>query len=282
MTKALLALVFVVGVAGCNKVRVARAPARFKGPVEIEWSSDWEFRVKDQPRMRGTAIVSDGFFKVSLNDFPPGTAYEFGSDKGRVAEYGFAQATLDIRPRLKSLPADLEMAKIDPGTPFILKPEGGPPVIINLPPQKLSIEIDQLLKKAENGPLLFGDETGEKKGPPKSIMLASAHDHPVFGAARTLGDIDAFAFEHTLPAVKSTKKCGGYASGGKKMPDLTVQMKDVEVVVYDRRDGSVFKKNTFPPDPGCPMFVFTSNGENSVDASKDSKAIEAWLRSLVH
>jgi hypothetical protein len=267
--------------AGCNKVRVSREPAKFKGPVEIEWSSDWEFTVKGQPRMRGTAIVSDGFFKVSLNDFPPGTEYEFGSDRGRVAAYGSAQARLDIRPRLKALPIDLQNAKIDPGVPFVLKPAGAPPVVINLPPQNPSLEVDQLLKKAENGPLLFGDETGEKKGPPKSIMLASG-EHPVFGPARTLGDVDAFAFEHTLPAVKSTKKCGGYTSDGKKMPEITVQMKDWEVVIYDRHDGSIYKKNTFAPDSSCPMFVFTSRGENTVEASRDWRAIEAWLRSLVH
>jgi hypothetical protein len=275
-------LALLLLVSGCNKVRVGRQPAKFSGPVEIEWTSDWEFKVKGQPRMRGTAIISEGMYTVALNDFPAGTEYEFGSDKGRVAEYGYASAGIDIRPKLKSLPAEIKMAKIDVGVPFILKPQGGPPVVIHLPPQNLSIQIDQILKKAENGPLLFGDETAAKSGPPRSIMLATSGEHPVFGPAQTLGDIDAFAFEHTLPTVKSTRVCGGYSSGGKKMPDLTVQRKDTEVVVYNRHDGSIFMKNTFAPDQGCPMFVFTSKGENSVDASKDYKAIEAWLRSLVH
>jgi hypothetical protein len=103
----------------------------------------------------------------------------------------------------------------------------------------------------------------------------------VFGPATVLADVDAFAFERILPEVKTKKVCGGYSSGGKKMPDLTVLMKDVEVTVYDRRTGSIFKKQVFAPDPACPMFVMTRTNQNTVDSTKDSEAIKAWLRTLV-
>src|SRR5207237_5664545 len=100
----------------------------------------------------------------------------------------------------------------------VLKPANQPGVPLKLRPQGVSFHIDDMLKKAENGPLLFGKEPPHE-GAPRSIMVVN-YNHPLFGAATTLADLDALAFEHLLPKEKGTKVCGGYTSGGKKMPDL--------------------------------------------------------------
>src|SRR5262249_23474031 len=156
-------------------------------------------------------------------------------------------------------------AKLDPGVPLVLKPADQPPLSIKLQPQRVSFQIDDLLKKAENGPLLFGKEAAHS-GPPRSLMVVN-YNHKTFGPAATLADLDALAFEHLAAQPKGTKVCGGYTSSGKKMPDVTLLLKETEVSVVDRRSGNILQKKTFAPDPSCPMFVMTRSGENQTDSS---------------
>jgi hypothetical protein len=227
--------------------------------------------------MKGHVILDKSFFKVSLENFPQGVAMELGSASGIVGEYGGSVA-LDISDKLGALPVDLSEAKVDPGVPLILKPAAQPPVTIKLQPQRVSFQIDDLLKKAENGPLLFGKEVAHD-GPLRSIMVVD-YNHKTFGPAATLADVDALAFQHLLSPPKGTKVCGGYSSGGKKMPDVSLQLKETEVSVIDRRSGKLLQKKVFAPDASCPMFVMTRSNENQVDSSPPATVIEEWLRGL--
>jgi hypothetical protein len=279
--RTMLLVLALFSVSGCNKKRVsAKAPASFSAPVEISWKNDWEFYVKGAPASVGHILLDKTFVTVSVRNFPPGTALELGGDKTIVGDYGSATVKLDAKEKIGQLPVDLNNAKLDPGASLVIKPADLPPITLPLPPQSMSYKLDDILKKAENGPVLFGKDD-KHEGPPRSILIVTQHDKPVFGPATVLADVDAFAFERILPEVKTKKVCGGYSSGGKKMPDLTVLMKDVEVTVYDRRTGSIFKKQVFAPDPACPMFVMTRTNQNTVDSTKDSEAIKAWLRTLV-
>ena len=277
-------LVVAVTALGCGQKKVTRRDSgkSFSGPVEIVWTNEYEFAVKGEPTARGNAMLDKHYLKVILQNFPQGTTMELGSASGIVGNYGSGTVELDVQDKIGALPVDLAEAKLDPGVPLVIKAPNQPPVTVKLMPQRVSFHIDELLKKAENGPLLFtsGGKEPPHEGPPRSIMIVN-YNHSLFGTASTLADLDALAFERLLPEVKGTKVCGGYSSGGKKMPDLTVQLKETEVTVIDRRTGSVFKKNTFPPDTGCPMFVMTKKGENAVDSSRPGQPIDNWLRSLV-
>jgi hypothetical protein len=276
-----IGIVLLIACLGCGQKRVSRREGgkSLSGPVEIAWNNEYEFSVKGEPSMKGHVMLDKRFLKVMLQNFPRGTTLELGSATGIVGDYGSGTLELDVSDKIGALAVDLGEAKLDPGMPLVLKPANQPPVTVKLMPVRVSFQIDDLLKKAENGPLLFGKEAPHE-GPPRSIMVVN-YSHPLFGTATTLADVDALAFEKLLPDAKGTKVCGGYSSGGKKMPDLTVLLKETEVTVIDRRTGSVFKKNTFPPDTGCPMFVMTRPGENAVDSSRPAQPIDDWLRSLV-
>jgi hypothetical protein len=263
---------------GCGQKRVSLSSLKsLKGPVEIVWNNEYEFQVKDQAAMKGRVILDKSLFKVSLENFPQGMAMELGSATGIVGSYGGSVA-LDISEKLGALPVDVSESKLDPGVPLVLKPADQPPVTIKLQPQRVSFHIDDLLKKAENGPLLFGKEAAHD-GPPRSIMVVN-YNHRTFGAAATLADVDALAFEHLLSPAKGSKVCGGYTSGGKKMPDVSLQLKETEVSIIDRRSGKLLQKKVFVPDASCPMFVMTRSDENQVDSSPPATAIEEWLRGL--
>ncbi len=275
-----LCALLALSLGGCGRKNVSRRAARsFSGPVEIAWTNEYQFQVKDQPTMRGHVMLDKSFLKVFVENFPQGTTLELGSASGIVGDYGSSSVELDVRDKLGTLPVELGEAKLDAGVPLVIKPTNQPAVTLKLMPQRVSFQIDDMLKKAQNGPLLFGKEAPHE-GAPRSIMVVN-YNHPLFGSAATLADVDALAFERLLPAVKGTKVCGGYSSGGKKMPDLTVQLKETEVTVIDRRTGNVFKKQVFPPDGGCPFFVMTRSGENTVDSSRPNAPIDEWLRGLV-
>jgi hypothetical protein len=272
----LLALATVLW--GCGRKNVTTQKA-FSGPIQIAWNNEYEFTVKGQPSMKGTSLLDKSFLKVMVQNFPPGTMLELGTASGVVGSYGSGSVALDVKEKLGALPVELGEAKLDAGVPLVVKPANQPPLTVKLLPQRVSFHIDDMLKKAENGPLLFGKEPPHE-GRPRSLMVVN-YNHSVFGSAATLADLDALAFEHLLPAVKGQKVCGGYSSAGKKLPDLTLRLKETEVTVIDRRTGAVYKKNTFPPDTTCPMFVMTKAGENAVDSSRPAQAIDDWLRSLV-
>jgi hypothetical protein len=280
MLRAMRTILLVLALVACGHKKVnRRQPKEFTGPVEIIWTNEYQFVVKGEPAARGHVMLDKSFLKVFVENFPQGTTLELGPASGVVGEWGSGSVEMDVKDKLGALPVELGEAKLDAGVPLVVKPSGQPAVTLKLQPQRVSFHIDDMLKKAENGPLLFGKEAPHE-GPPRSIMVVN-YNHPVFGAATTLADIDALAFAHLLPAVKGEKVCGGYSSGGKNMPDLKVHLKETEVTVIDRRSGSVYKKNVFAPDETCPMFVMTHRGVKEVDSSVPDKAIEAWLRTLV-
>jgi len=62
------------------------------------------------------------------------------------------------------------------------------------------------------------------------------------------------------------------------MPDIELQLKETEVVIYNRRTGDEVAKKVFPPNNECPQFTFQRKDERKKDSSKPTRKIEAWLR----
>ena len=113
-------------------------------------------------------------------------------------------------------------------------------------------------------------------------------DEYVFGALRAgaagflLKDVDAVAKAERLPEVKGTKKCTGYKdNAGKPSPDMELQLKETEVIIFERRTGNVVTKKVFPPDTECPMFAFRRADEKGHDSSFPTTEIKAWLKTQI-
>ena len=129
----------------------------------------------------------------------------------------------------------------------------------------------------------FKGESDTDPKPGLSIMFMQGSTKKVFGQASVLSDLDAIAIANLLPDVKGTKTCTGYSSTsktskGKAMPDIELQLKETEVVIYDRRKGGEIAKKVFAPEKRCPSFVYTQQGENQKDSSIPTRKIEGWLR----
>ena len=103
----------------------------------------------------------------------------------------------------------------------------------------------------------------------------------MFGPATTLSDIDAIAVATLLPDVKGTKKCS-YTDDKDKASTIDMQLKETQVVVYARRNGTVIDKRMFAPSARCPMFVIHSRDDTSMSSDVPDDDVKAWLKSRLH
>lgn len=174
--------------------------------------------------------------------------------------------------------ASLQDAKLDPELRAELKIPGKRTEFA-LPPAKL-LGLTDILKKVENSPVLFEGEA-EKEGEGFAILSLTSLTPELFGKATLLQDVDGIAIHRRLDEVKGTKTCSGYKSKGKPVPDLTLELKETEVVIYDRRSSDQVAKKIFPPEDRCPMFAFGGKGDRTQSSSAPTAAIENWLRTNV-
>ncbi|MBW2457978.1 MAG: hypothetical protein JRI68_25960 [Deltaproteobacteria bacterium] len=247
--------------------------------LEIEWPKDNKFTVKGNAKQYGDCTVFRGTYQVTIHGFPKGTQWSAGDKKGTTQSPTLAILKLkDVQTELGKLKiADLIKVTVDPKLTLKLQPPGYE-AEIKLPPGRV-LGLNDILKKVENGPVLFGEESEEaKKG--LAILSLESLRPKVFGKATLLEEVDAIAVSHLLEEVKGTKTCKGYTdNAGKPMPDIELQLKETEVAIYNRRTGDEIAKKVFPPDNSCPQFTFQRKDEKSKDSSKPTRTIEAWLRS---
>jgi hypothetical protein len=259
------------------------APARRDAGPPVPLPGEWkDGELKTSAGRFSLRVYADGHeYTVTLLDLPRGTRWTMGAQKG-IADRSVEMLTIDMSAQLGLIPiADIRTTQVDPGTVLRLDLPGGPAYEIALPPQSLnSAGLVEYLEKIDSGPVLFGDEPKEEK-PEDSILFVFGGGWKVFGKATLLRDINAVARHHALPEVKRTKLCTGYASSGKSAPDLTLELKEVEVVIHDRRTGGVRARKVFPPDDECPMFTMRAVGEDRQDSTPPIKAIHAWLGTQV-
>src|SRR5438874_3637573 len=149
MLRAMRTILLILALSACGQKKVnRRRPKSFSGPVEIAWTNEYQFQVKDEPAARGHVMLDKNFLKVFVENFPQGTTLELGSQSGIVGEWGSGSVELDVRDKLGALPVELAEAKLDPGVPLVLKPINQPAVTLKLRPQGVSFHIDDMLKKA--------------------------------------------------------------------------------------------------------------------------------------
>lgn len=263
----------------------AGAAPRPTTPLDIEWVKDDKFQVKGKPTQYGDVTIFRSTYQVTIHGFPKGTKWSALDKKGIADSDVFAIIKiLDMTEKIGTVPADAEKqrdAKLDPEATLTLELPGGEKADIKLPPSDLGLSVDEMLKKVENGPVLFGKEPPDEK-PMESILFIQGITPELFGRATVLRDVDAVAKATLLPDVKGTKKCTGYKdNAGKPTSDIELNLKETEVVIYERRTGNVVTKKTFAPDDGCPMFAFRRADEKGKDSSIPSEPIKAWLKTQI-
>jgi hypothetical protein len=253
-------------------------------PFEIEWVSDHEFVVRGHANRKGrVSIHGDGGYKLMLQGFPEGTRWTVGDKKGvirsRASEFADIEAV--NRAELGEVPLDrYRTYGLGPTGTLILELPSGQTGTTELRKASPRSFIDEALKQIQNGrPLRFGDEP-EPREAPNAIILYRPSGFETFGAAETFADVDLVAFSNRLPEVKDEIICSGYTDpDGTPTSDLTIRLKETEVVVYDRRTADVAHTKIFAPDAECPSFRM--GDETTRDSYPPRREIHAWLRSLL-
>ena len=88
------------------------------------------------------------------------------------------------------------------------------------------------------------------------------------------------AFARAAPEAKGKKTCAGYKDDrGNAGPDVTLNLKETIVDVFERRTGKRVQTRTFEPDELCPSLV--TGGATQQDSMTPYEPIRQWLRSLV-
>ena len=266
----------------------AKAPAPRPPPpaLDIEWVNEKtafveKFKVKGSPNQTGEASIQQNMYEVTLFGFPRGTKWS-ALDKNGVTDSA-SRATIkaiDISEKLGAVPLDQAKqrdVRLDPEASMTLELPNGAKAEIKLPPARVGPAVYNTLKQANAGPVLFGNEPPDEK-PMQSIIIGWAMEPEIIGQAKMAKDIDAVAISTQLADVKGTKKCTGY-TGGKG--EISLQLKETEAVIYDRRTGKQVAKKTFPPDPRCPKFAIQDDRGSANDSSIPVDAMRAWFKTQI-
>jgi hypothetical protein len=255
------------------------------GPDAFIWKDDSNFVIRGKPEMKGQLSHYDTQLTFSVTGFPPDLTMQLGDRRGTTRDDGSAHISVEIMPLYATLPVgSLNDAKLDHHLSLVITPNEAPPLRVPLPPVRINpYTLASLLKKAQDGPVLFGDEPARPPGPPRSVIDLDDSPPKVYGPARTLGDVDAIALQVRLPEPKGERKCGGYKDKNKQpLPPVTLLLKETEVTIYDRRAGGAIDKRRFAPKDECPMFLFRFGDEgNTTDSYAPRDQIAAWLRDYV-
>lgn len=283
-----IAIVLAGAVAGCSDAKYLNGPEAFDWK---EWGGAHQFSVKQKPSMKGEFSHHGGRLRASVWGFPKGTELQLGDDKATVeGEQGSASVSVDVTDRFAKMPASIlaqassfggQRPVLQHGLSLVITPKGKAPVALKLPEiQLFDLDISGLFEGApEHGGYVFKGE--QKKAPEKhkSVIAVSPFVRGVVGNAETLADIDAVAVTKTLPEVKGKKECGGFAdSNGRPMAPVTLELKDTEVTLYDRRTGAELEKRRFPPLEECPTTVLLRGSARATDSRPPEKDILAWLK----
>lgn len=286
-TRILLASCFAIGLlAGCKGNHSGPSASGGSGgnggkavekkPLAIDWSKE-KYTAGEghgEVHANGTKVW------VQMEGFPKGTQYAVGDQKGTIEDSYGSYAEVDVADKLGDVTID-GLEKVDSGLSLKLSYPDGREGESKLPPVDFRYGLAEALKNAEHGPVRFGKEADDPKKT-DSLLLVQPMQFKLFGRGGKLSEVDYIAISTQLTEVTGTKTCTGYTdNAGNAMPAMTVNLKESEVVIYDRRTGDVVTKKTFEPDNTCPQFVFTAKDANSMDNYPPDEIIEAWLKTQV-
>jgi hypothetical protein len=286
-SRLLFAAVLVAGACGKSNSSNSKSGPSAKGgdsskpkpapkPLDISFHDD-ELTAGEG---KGHVLAMGSNVTFTVEGFPKGTEYEVGDQKGEIEDSYGKNIDVDVKQKLGDTQID-DLEKFDSGLTLTISFPDGRTGSAKVPPVNFKFGLSDFLKKAEHGPVMFGKE-GDDPKKTDSLLYPVAMDVKVVGRAGKLSEVDYIALANLSGDAKSTKTCGGYHDNdGKAMPDITLNLKETEVVIYDRRTGDVVQKKTFPPDDECPMFTFQQADQNSTDSSIPEEQVEAWLKTQV-
>lgn len=249
------------------------------GPEAFEWVSDNRFHIKGEKDMWGQADISQEDLSVFFRGFPPGTTLTVGLETVTADDKGYASAQTNIAALFGTLPTDaVGKSEATLENAFItITPPNKDAIEIPLPPKTIYGAKDTLLS-ATRGPVLFTGETNAE-GPIRSAIWWHGSQQKVIGApAPTIADIDAVVIVERSEA-STSKNCTGYVDDkGNSQPDVTIELKDTIVTMYERRMGRKVATKTFPPDEKCPDLLTVEKGRKEVrDSYEQWDEIHAWI-----
>lgn len=268
--------------AGCKK-----SGGNFGKPGEalkVQWKDEETFRLEGHPEVYGQFGDYEGQYQVTLHKFPEGSRWKVMGKEGEVESniYDIIKIA-DIQDQLGKVDAsDWQKAVVKLEGTLVVDLKGGGRVEVKMPPINAASSVEAVLKKIENGPVVFAGEPPDVD-PMQNVMLFSGSlSWKLFGRGSVMQDVDGIAVQRMLPEVKGKKTCSGYKdNAGKDMPSFELLLKETKVVIYVRRTGQVAETKVFPPDEECPRFTFRRAGEKTDDSSIPTQDIEDWLRSRV-
>lgn len=225
-----------------------------------------------------TASVDGTSYSLAFAKMPEGTKLKADGQETVVGADGTGTVKMDIGEVL---------GVMTPADAFDYKTKAGPSSKVKVTyPNKVELDIEPapqtINRKLRDGydklkdsqPLTFGKEPPVAPGQ-RTILYFAILNPEMIGPGKTLREADWVAIGDKLP-VRTGKMCSGYkpVSGTGPAMSYPLEMVDEEVVIYDRKAGTVVDKKTFKAADRCPMF--TSNGHATSYAN--SEEVKRWLR----
>ena len=253
-------------------------PPRERKPLQIEWTKDTIGNSKGMIQGGGEVDVSGykGKYHLTMRNLPKWSKWKVGTQQGK-STHSLDLVDIEIIDKIAELTWK-QLDAVDPMAELELELQDGRFGKTKLPPIGLEYAMRDVLKTAENAPVLFGKEPDDPKKQDSLYWPDGPSDKQIYGKAGKLYELDWVLITRRLPEAKSTKTCGGYQNKGKPMPDITLALKETEVTIFDRRTGDVVEKKVFAPESTCPMFTFTRAGDTTTDSSVPYAAIDSWVR----
>ncbi len=218
----------------------------------------------------------DGLF-ITLEGTGEGGTWSLGPKRGRTE----STLTLIRQPVLELLGArtwrELEAFVYPHALHLSLRDgrSGATPV----PAVNLNYTVGELLRAAENGPVLFGQEPADPH-PHDSLYWPGGTKRHI-GRAGRLQELDYVLLTHPQPAIMGRRLCPGERTAkGEREPDVTLLLRQTRAVIYDRRTGASVHQQVFDPSNNCPLVRFGGSNREQ-DSYPPFQAIEAWARTLV-
>lgn len=281
---AVIGLVALVGAAALSTKdsgrRQTRPPA-IDGPFSLSWADDAKLVVDGNDEVHARVALYEGHYQITFHRFPVGTRWTVGQRSGQLDSDIFSTVRLvSIEDELGSVPvARYRTHTVGPTDTLEVQIPSGDRASIALRPLSVGFTVARTLEGIENGPVRFDPEP--ERGARNSVALLETSGFKVFGPAETVRDIDQLAVVRRRPEVVGEKHCGGEDARGRPLPNVTLQLKETEVVVFDRRTGEVAESRVFPPQDRCPTIALPSSREGPRDSYPPTRDIEAWLGTLV-
>lgn len=255
-------------------------PPSLDGPFSMSWADDSRIVVDGKDDVYARVSLFEGHYQITFHKFPVGTRWAVGERSGILDSDIYAIVRLgSIEDELGAVPvARFRNHAVGPTETLEVQIPSGHQATIALRPLPVGYTLRQTLQAIENGPVRFEPEPA--RGERNSVALLETAGLKVFGPAQTMRDVDQLAVVRVLPELHGEKRCGGQDARGRPLPEVTLRLKETEVIVYDRRTGDVAERRVFPPDDRCPTLALSAS-RDARDTYPPTRDIEAWLATLV-